>query len=241
MNKPHLTSREINAYLHNTTTDADRECLDQHLARCPHCQIQLWAERQLKSDLAQVIHTAVDDLQPTGTFDFESISVEMQKRSVRSDLQSRLAGVSALAGVALLIISILQMDSSAGDALPIFAYACFTLPMYTVSNSWERTSKQVWTILLSTVLCIGIAILGLFEIYLIQQVAYNTARFFSNNNSIAAAFSGFALMLAACAWVIAVIGNLDFQMKHRTDKNSWHMLRWTLLVEGVILLLSLVF
>jgi len=242
MKRPHLTPQEINAYMHNTTTDADRESLDRHLALCQLCQTRLQAEQEFKGSLTEAIQRQVLTFEPKGSLDFEGISAEMHRhRKSYPDFQYGVSGISALAGILLVILSIFQVGSQAGgEVLPVFACACFTLPLYTVSSARQISTRQLWIILVSVLLCVGIAMLGLYEIYLVQQLTYRVLYFFSADHSISAAFSGISLILAACGWVIAVIGNLDFQIKHRQDKNAWRMLRWTLLVESFILLLPLV-
>ena len=37
----HLTDQQLNAYLHQTLSDAQRETLEAHLTSCPTCRAQL--------------------------------------------------------------------------------------------------------------------------------------------------------------------------------------------------------
>lgn len=241
MKNRHLTPQEINAHIHNTTTDADREGMDQHLHHCPLCRAQLQAEQTLKASIAGAIQRQVEAIQPPQSMDFAAIAENLEPRSPYLSLQHKVSGVSIIAGILLLILSFMQSSGNfSGNSLPFLAYACFTLPIYTVSTSRNYNSKQIGIILLSILLCLGIALLGLYEIYLIQQMSFRLTYFLSNDHWVSSAVSSFSLTLAACGWVIAVIGNLDFQIAHRSDKNAWRLLRLTLLVEGVILLLPLI-
>ncbi|MCD4752092.1 MAG: hypothetical protein K8R40_03365 [Anaerolineaceae bacterium] len=241
MKKPHLTPQEINAHIHNTTTDADREQMDQHLRHCSLCRARLQAEQTLKAGIANAIQRQVETSQPSQSMNFAAIAEKLEPRSPPLSLQHKVSGVSITAGILLLALSFMRIgDNISSDSLPFLAYACFTLPIYTVSTSRNINTKQIGIILLSILLCLGIALLGLYEIYLIQLLAYRLTYFFSSDHWISAAVSSFSLMLAACGWVIAVIGNLDFQIAHRSDKNAWRLLRATLLIEGIILLLPLI-
>ena len=241
MKNTHLTLQEINAYIHNTTTDADRERMDQHLRHCPLCRTQLQAEQTMKASIANTIQRQVEAIHLPQSMRFSAIAEKLEPRSPHLSLQHKVSGASIIAGILLLAFSFMRIgDNVSGDSLPFFAYACFTLPIFTISTSRNLNTKQIGILLLSILLCLGIALLGLYEIYLIQQISYRLTYFFSNDHWISAAVSSFSLMLAACGWVIGVIGNLDFQIAHRSDRNAWRLLRATLLVEGVILVLPLI-
>jgi outer membrane protein assembly factor BamB len=78
----HLTNDQLNSYLHQTLTDAEREALDRHLAECPVCRARLDGHEALQRRIRYGLATELRGVQPSPRMRFVTIAPRL-KRSRR--------------------------------------------------------------------------------------------------------------------------------------------------------------
>ena len=244
MNK-HLTKNQIGKYVLYSLTDAEREKHRQHLEECEQCRMLVEREQVFLGKLKNSIQTHVNEnttnISPKYTFDELLPALRWTKAQERSArFGTVFSTASGLAGIIIVILSLLNLGSHGVDTtLPVLACALMTVPAVATSRAQILRRKKITEGLLLAVLMAGIAVLGLYEIYLLQTVVQQIALAGLNDYWAAVSLGSFSVLIFSCVYIIAVIGNIDYQFTHLGQPRSFRMLHWTLLIEGFILLLPL--
>lgn len=104
----HFTTDQLNSYLHQTLTDAEREALGRHLMDCPACRTRLDSyealQRRIHSELAADLH----HIQPSSRLSYPAIAsrVRRSRRLTRAIKQWHQLGYAALATALLVAMGI---------------------------------------------------------------------------------------------------------------------------------------
>jgi len=260
MMKLHLTEEQLVSYVQRTLTDAQRESLDRHLATCGDCRARLTAheaqERRLRYDLS----AALREVAPSEKMTFTTLRPRLARvhRNARAQrfwdwLLSGTTAATALAGLMLALAGLIQnvnwstASLKTPDAsLPAAAGFLFMVPVLSQFGAHlSLRDRKVWTPLLTFVLWAGTAIVGLYEILLLQELAYRCyARFWSGASygrdyGIAWGIGVWSVFILAMVWIAAFIGGAEYHYKHVGQRGSWKWFGWTIAVELLILALPL--
>jgi hypothetical protein len=246
--KGHLNAEQLVGYVHYTLTDAERETMDEHLARCAACRARLAEcealERRIRYALSADIRTAALPSSMT----FAAIAPRLQRRSwlgsLRAGVASSAVGMAALAGLAVALVSFFQglqrsgvpVAQPVGNPLPLLASFC--LGAAVVANYGLQPSlPSRWLLarVLALVLWAGTALVGLEAIVVVLDV-------------LGSLFAGTALpglvalavLPLGMAWIALAVGGGEYHFRHVGRRRSWRLFAWTVAVELMILALPYV-
>lgn len=248
MKEKHLTPHEIDAYLHRTLTDAERESHNRHLAECADCRAVLAQAQAFSAEVKTSLDDTLNIVQPSGGIAFAQVLPRLQintqtARTLRAHWA--LSGVSTAAGILLLAAAFLRgSHADTGTALPLLASGLFALPFFSrlaVERKQRVQPKRLFNTALAAALSLGVALLGLYEIFMMQQWILRLVGFWGGNYWLGVTLADFSVLGLACVWIVAIIGNLDYQLTHAGQPRAWKILRLMLLAEALIALLPLMF
>lgn len=118
----HLTDQDLNGYIHQTLTDAQRETMDQHLDGCPPCRVRLDAAKQVHRDIYYGLHDELRQQRPSRDLNFAAIKPGLNKTRRRATVQFHSLRLLANAGIAAVVLlfgvfaySLLQTDTLLGS------------------------------------------------------------------------------------------------------------------------------
>ena len=248
MKQKHLTPVEINAHLHHTLTDAERESYNHHLAECADCRAALAQTQTFSADVKTSLTDTLNGVEPSGGITFAQVLPRLQiNTQTAKTLRAHwaLSGASTAVGILLLAAAFLRGNhAEPSTALPLLASGLFALPFLSrlaVERKQRVQPKLIFHAALAVVLSLGVALLGLFEIFVLQQWILRLVGFLGGDYWLGVTLANFSVMFLACVWIVAIIGNLDYQLTHVGQPRAWKILRLTLLVEALIALLPLMF
>lgn len=256
----HLTEEQLVSYMQRTLTDTQRESLDRHLATCGDCRTRLTAheaqERRLRYDLS----AALREVAPSEKMSFATLRprlahVHRNARAQRSWdwLLYGATAAAALAGLVLALATLIQNVDwttvslrSSTVSLPVAASFLFMVPVLSQFGAHPSLrARRGWTAPLTFVLWAGTAIVGLYEILLLQELSYRCyARFWSGarygqDYGRATALGVWSVFILAMVWIAVFIGGAEYHYKHVGQRGSWKWFGWTIAVELLILALPL--
>src|SRR5512143_56330 len=114
----HLTDQQLNAYLHQTLDDAQRETLDVHLDACPACRTRLneWGvlQQRVRRELAAELRAANVPLSLT----FEGIAPQFKRRRALMfrKFATRLTTVVAAAAAIIVLVMLVNHSQTASTS-----------------------------------------------------------------------------------------------------------------------------
>jgi anti-sigma factor RsiW len=244
----HLSAEQVVGYVHYTLTDAERETMDEHLARCAECRARVAGcealERRIRYSLSADIRTAA----PPSSMTFAAVAPRLQHRSWRSSFRAEVAsgavGLAALAGLTVALVGFFQslqrsgvpVAQPAGNPLPLLA--SFWLGAAVMGNyGLQRSLSSRWLLAhaLALALWAGTALVGLEAILVVLDV-------------LGSLFAGTALpglvalavLPLGMAWIALVVGGGEYHVRYVGRRRSWRLFAWTVAVELVILALPYV-
>lgn len=248
MKEKHLTPHEIDAYLHRTLTDAERESHNRHLAECADCCAVLAQAQAFSADVKTSLVDMLNTVEPSGGITFAQVLPRLQiNTQTAKALRGHwaLSGVSTAVGILLLAAAFLRgSHADTGTALPLLASGLFALPFFSrlaVERKQHVQPKRLFHTALAAALSLGVALLGLYEIFMMQELILRQAGFFGTDYWMGITLGNFSVLFSSCVWIVAIIGNLDYQLTHAGQPRAWKILRLMLLVEALIALLPLMF
>ncbi|MEZ4643171.1 MAG: hypothetical protein R3E31_10645 [Chloroflexota bacterium] len=104
----HLDDNDLNGYIHQTLTDAQRESMDRHLADCPLCRARVDDARRLQRQIRLELDATLRQAQPARTRQFSqmraSLPQQRQRALWRFHSLRMLSGVGTLGAVVLLCL-----------------------------------------------------------------------------------------------------------------------------------------
>lgn len=80
----HLSDNDLNGYIHQTLTDAQRESMDRHLIDCPTCRARMDAAKQLQQHIRLELDTALRHLPPSTQAGFRQTRANLHQRRRRA-------------------------------------------------------------------------------------------------------------------------------------------------------------
>ncbi|CAG0936708.1 hypothetical protein TFLX_05593 [Thermoflexales bacterium] len=117
----HLTDQQLNAYLHQTLNDAQRETLDAHLANCPVCRARLSELAVLQQRLRRELAAELKAVNVPLSLTFEMIAPKLQpqSRAIRLWHHSRqtLLGLTAVAALLMVVIVLANTVSPTAEQI----------------------------------------------------------------------------------------------------------------------------
>ncbi|MCD4738877.1 MAG: zf-HC2 domain-containing protein [Anaerolineae bacterium] len=256
----HLTEEELGGYIQRTLTDAQRESLDQHLATCDDCRAHLTAHEAQERRLRHALSAMLNEVTPSEKMTFAALKPRLARvhRNVRAArswnwLLSGATAATALAGLVLALATLIQNINwttaslrSSSISLPAAASFLFMVPVLSQFGTRPSLStRKIWTALLTFVLWAGTAIVGLYEILLLQELSYRCyARFWSGarygqDYGRTWGIGVWSVFILAMVWIAVFIGGAEYHYKHVGQRSSWKWFGWTIAVELLILALPL--
>ncbi len=258
--KLHLTEKELGGYVQRTLTDAQRESLDRHLATCGDCRARLTAQEAQERRLRHALSAVLRKVAPSERMTFAALKPRLAHvhRNLRAErswdwLLSGATAATALAGLVLALATLIQNVNWAtaslktpDASLPAAAGFLFMVPVLTQFGARpDPHVRKVWTALLTVVLWMGTAIVGLYELLLIRELSYRCyARFWSGarygrDYGRATGLGVWSVFILAMVWIAVFIGGAEYHYKHVGQRGSWKLFGWTIAVEFLILALPL--
>lgn len=76
----HLTHREINGYIHQTLTDAQRETMNRHMQSCTTCRTRVNEAERLRQQFVYELSDEIRYSRPSGDMRFDRIRPELKRR-----------------------------------------------------------------------------------------------------------------------------------------------------------------
>lgn len=117
----HLTHQELNAYLHQTLNDAQRETLDAHLTNCPACRARLSELDVLQQRVRRELGAELKAVNAPLSLTFAAIAPKLQpqSRAIRLWHHSRqaLLGLTAVAALLMVVIVLANTVSPTADQI----------------------------------------------------------------------------------------------------------------------------
>ena len=110
----HLDDKQLNAYIHQTLTDDQREVMNRHLADCQVCRSQLADSTALQQRIRQTLLADLRNVHPSAAMTFSAIAPQLQQR--RSPMFRRFAFRTATAVMAAALVIVLVI--LAGNSQP---------------------------------------------------------------------------------------------------------------------------
>ncbi|MBN2047534.1 MAG: zf-HC2 domain-containing protein [Anaerolineaceae bacterium] len=248
MNRSHLSDQELSGYLHHTLTDVDRESFDRHLALCGACSTRLRELRQFQESVRLTLGETLGEMELPSGVSFRQLDLPAGRRMRKPralEWQTMVSGLSALVGLLLVMFSaymIVRYQTFESQTVPLLG--CFFLTVPLVSNYRRRdwlTSLPWISAILSAVLWVGVASVGLYEIYLVQLIVSRVVSQFSADAYLAVSLSSAAILVMSMIWIVLVIGNADYTLTHLGERRSWRLFGKTIAFQIFILLIPLLF
>ncbi len=117
----HLTDQELNAYLHQTLNDAQRETLDAHLTSCPTCRAHLSELNVLQQRVRRELTAELKAANVPLSLTFEAIAPRLQPPSRATRLwhysRQTLLGMTAVAALLMVVIVLANTASPTADQI----------------------------------------------------------------------------------------------------------------------------
>lgn len=112
----HFNSDQLNSYLHQSLTDAEREALDRHLVDCAACRVRLNGHETLQQRIHNELFINLRQVQPSARMSYAAITPRLKRpgRLVRVMQQSNqlLSGTATLAVLIALGIGLVALLNS---------------------------------------------------------------------------------------------------------------------------------
>lgn len=106
----HLTDQQLNAYLHQTLSDEQRETLDAHLTNCPACRAHLSDMSVLQQRLQRELAAELNAVNAPSSLTFETIALHLIHRRKSIMPIARLRNLTLFAVAASAIMMILAIN-----------------------------------------------------------------------------------------------------------------------------------
>jgi hypothetical protein len=129
-------------------------------------------------------------------------------------------------------------------SLPVAACFLFAIP---VANNCRESrvvpSRLMLSRVLASILWLGTAVVGIYEIYLIREMIFAIyARFIEGASSgtdywAALSLGNAALIPLSIGWIALVMSGGEYHFKRVGQRNSWRLFGWT--IAGELLILAL--
>ncbi|MBN2002649.1 MAG: zf-HC2 domain-containing protein [Anaerolineae bacterium] len=247
----HLSEEQQLGYVQHTLTDAEREMLERHLVGCPKCRAQIEEHEIFTRSLRHSLNAALQSCEPP--------EMLRRQRETRRRAPSPLPGIVnhlrrgvpvalALAGLVLAWGALwIGADFPAGRLTPNAPHvlptaACFLLGIpvatqYRGDHAVRRRNR--WLGLLVGVLWLGMAAVGLYDIFLLREMVLRLCARLGSNYWTAVATGEWSTFLFSIVWIAVFIGGSEYHYRHFDRRSSWRLFGWTILGEIAVLLLTL--
>jgi hypothetical protein len=257
----HLSDEQLVGYVHHSLTDAQREAMDQHLAICSDCRARLAEHEALQRRIRHSLLADLKSVEPAPAMRFSTIAPHLERPNRLARLGrrfgqvfARATAVAALAGLVVALIVLIEgverpgvgLRPPAAGALPVVACFLFALPV--VNNYYKsRTvpSRLIFSGVLAFILWVGTAILGLYELFLAQDMLFRLyARFWCRHECLgkdywrALALGRWALIPLSLVWIALVVGGGEYHYRRVGQRSSWKLFGWTVAAQALILVLA---
>jgi hypothetical protein len=70
----HLSNRDLNGYIHQTLTDAQRETMDRHLVKCPQCRARIEEVERWQRRISQDLTAELRQVKPSKKMSFSALT-----------------------------------------------------------------------------------------------------------------------------------------------------------------------
>jgi hypothetical protein len=247
----HLNDDELIAHIHRTLTDEQREWMDRHLADCPSCRARLGDQEALRQHIRYSLLADLRAVRPPDDMRFRAISPHLERRHSSARLwQPIFFGVNSLMALAGLAIAFLGSLGSmqeflsgstqiSATSLPLVASFLFAIPV--IGNYFESRvvkPRMILSTILSVILWIGTAIVGLQNILDIRKIFILSTARFGGGPALTESLSIFVVFISAMLWIVLVIGGGEYHYKRIGQRSSWKLFGWTIAGQLSILILS---
>ena len=249
----HLTEEQLIGYVHHTLTDAQREAMNQHLAACPECRARRDEHEALQQRIRNDLLAEMKTVRPSSDMTFATIEPRLKRRSRSARVlqwpRQWLPGAAALVGLVIAVVGLTVgigqgsadfTTASTPHTLPTLACFLFAVPVASnLGKSRLFQPQKVALAALTLILWLGLAVVGLYEIYLIREIFFCIyARFWSDYWA-AAALGQWLIFLSAGAWLALVIGSGEYHYRHLGQRSSWKLSSW--IIGGELFILGLAY
>ncbi len=246
----HLDQDRLAAYIYRTLDDASRETIDAHLADCASCRARLADQEGLKQQIGSELAAALGSRAPSRSMSFFAISDRLQEHRPLAQLWQRMAHApAALFAATGLLLSVVGLWEISGllnrpapgqDLGPIPTLACFFFMLASVGQTDSSISiRPRWalTVLVTAMLWLGTAFIGLLNIFVIRDLAILAVVSLGGRAVDAAPVAILAVMGATMLYIGLVIGGAEYHYRNLGQPGSWKVFSMTLLVQLFILLM----
>lgn len=250
MNTNHLDQQSVVGYVTQTIDDARREQIESHIEQCQTCRMRLTEENNLQSRISNELSAVINRAIPSSRLSFAAIQNQLGKKGDTWVLWRRLeltAPVAlSLAGLLLSAFGLLRIFSTGailrpGQPLGAFpTIACFLFMLASVEeferSFWIRP-RLVFTILVTAILWLGSAFIGLLNIIVIRDLAIMMMVALGGGATQAGPVAILAVMGAVLLYIGVVIGGAEYHYRNIGQPGSWKLFSITLLGQLFILIL----
>jgi predicted anti-sigma-YlaC factor YlaD len=244
----HIQEEKLIGYIYRTIHDADREIIDDHLVDCQICRTRLTTHQVFQRKIDAELRAEINGLTPPSRMNFTAIAPRLQRRGIRFAFPGFSIAVPVtltLVGLVLAVTGLWQMVSSFSiyqpasqvGALP--ALACFCL-MFVSMEQFDRShslrSRFIVSVILAALLWLGTAVLGFLNILVVRDIVL--ILFIDAGRSVAEAGSVaiLAIITAAIAFIIMVIGGAEFHYRRIGQPSSWKVFLGTIILQLLVLI-----
>ena len=247
----HLDQESLTGYIYRTLDDAERESIDEHLLHCPTCRGRLAEgerrQRQISNELSAAVNIAAIPKQMS----FAKIAPRLRPRRILRIPWRGLAFSPSLAftliGLTLALAGLWQVigHGTAATTPHIGAFpplACFFFMLASVEEydkaAFSVRPRFVVIVLATVILWLGTAIIGVFNILVLRDLAIAAAVALGGGAAEALPAVMMAMYFGGVTlYILAVIGGAEYHLKNMGQPRSWKLFSITLLGQLFILIL----
>lgn len=249
MTNHHIGDENLIGYVYRTLNDAEREIIDDHLIDCQICRARLDEYEARQRQVDYELRAAINAAAPSRKMNFAAISPRLQ----RNRIQIIWPRISAAVPVPIAIIGLLfslygfwQIFSSLSlSTMPrqpgaLSTLACFCL-MFVSMDQFDRSysirPRFIITVLLTFILWLGTAVIGLLNIIVVRDLVLMTCIASGASPAGAGATTILAMIVSAVLYIGAVIGGAEFHYRRIGQPSSWKLFSWTIVIQLLIMIL----
>ncbi len=135
----HLNDKQINAYIHQTLTDDQREVMERHLTDCQICRSKLADYTALQQRIRQTLLTDLRSIQPSAAMTFSTVVPQLRQR--RPSMFRRFALRIAAAVMAAALIIMLAISANNSQPTTVFTSSALAANQTTTFATLGSTSN----------------------------------------------------------------------------------------------------
>ena len=249
MTNHHINDDNLIGYVYRTLSDAEREVIDAHLIDCQICRARLDEHEARHRQIDYEVRATINAAAPSRKMNFAAIAPRLQRSRIQIFWPRIYAAVPvpiAIIGLIFSLYGLWQIFSSLSistmphqpGALPTLA--CFCL-MFVSMDQFDRAysirPRFIITVLLTFILWLGTAIIGLLNILVIRDLVLMAGIAAGSSQAGAGAATILAMIVSAVIYIAAVIGGAEFHYKRIGQPSSWKLFTWTIVIQLFIMIL----